>query len=125
MAHSWQQMVCGSVGRSILARPCPDGDSFERGHLGRCPASTSLGRPPLAPGCRAPSIPLFAPCLQLPSQGGRLILASDGVWDAVSNERAAKCCRGLPPQQAAAQIIKVRHAPGGGSNAAPPANPPP
>ncbi|GAQ91594.1 Putative protein phosphatase 2C family protein [Klebsormidium nitens] len=44
--------------------------------------------------------------IRLPPQGGRLILASDGVWDAVNNERAAKSCRGQGPNQAAAQVIK-------------------
>lgn len=37
-----------------------------------------------------------------------MIIASDGVWDAMSAEAALVCCRGLPPDTAAAQIVKVR-----------------
>ncbi|XP_052203276.1 probable protein phosphatase 2C 12 [Diospyros lotus] len=40
------------------------------------------------------------------SAGGRLILSSDGVWDALSAETALDCCRGLPPDAAASQIVK-------------------
>lgn len=36
-----------------------------------------------------------------------MIIASDGVWDAMSAEAALVCCRGLPPDTAAAQIVKV------------------
>lgn len=45
--------------------------------------------------------------MQLSSAGGRMIIASDGVWDALSAEAALVCCRGLPPDTAAAQIVKV------------------
>lgn len=38
--------------------------------------------------------------------GGRLIVASDGVWDALSTEKTAKCCRGLSPELAAKQVVK-------------------
>lgn len=41
-----------------------------------------------------------------PSCGGRLIIASDGVWDAISPEVAFSCCRGLSAEDAPAQIIK-------------------
>ena len=39
--------------------------------------------------------------------GGRLIIASDGVWDALSSDKAADCCRGLTPELAARQVVKV------------------
>lgn len=45
--------------------------------------------------------------LQLSCAGGRLIISSDGVWDALTSEQALNCCRGLPPEAAAAQIVKV------------------
>lgn len=44
---------------------------------------------------------------QMSSGGGRLIISSDGVWDALSAETAFDCCRGMPPDAAAAQIVKV------------------
>nr|GEU76487.1 probable protein phosphatase 2C 12 [Tanacetum cinerariifolium] len=44
--------------------------------------------------------------LQLSSAGGRLIIASDGVWDALSAEAALECCRGMPPDAAAGQVVK-------------------
>jgi hypothetical protein len=52
VAHSWQEMVCRSVGRSNLARPCRDGDLFERATLGAAlPPPGSVGPPlPLAAG---------------------------------------------------------------------------
>lgn len=46
--------------------------------------------------------------MQLSSAGGRLIIASDGVWDALSAEAALECCRGMPPDAAAGQVVKVR-----------------
>lgn len=39
--------------------------------------------------------------------GGRLIIASDGIWDALSSEMAAQSCRGLPAELAARQVVKV------------------
>ena len=45
--------------------------------------------------------------MQLSSTGGRLIVSSDGVWDAISAETAFECCRGMPPDAAASQIVKV------------------
>ncbi|KAJ7296201.1 hypothetical protein O6H91_Y137700 [Diphasiastrum complanatum] len=48
----------------------------------------------------------FVKQIKLPATGGRLILASDGVWDSLSSERAAKCCRGLTAELAARQIVK-------------------
>lgn len=45
--------------------------------------------------------------MQLSTCGGRLIIASDGVWDALDSEKAAKCCRGLSqPEVAAKHIVK-------------------
>lgn len=35
------------------------------------------------------------------------MIASDGIWDALSSEMAAKSCRGLPAELAARQIVKV------------------
>lgn len=47
--------------------------------------------------------------MQLSSAGGRLIIASDGVWDALNSDKAAKCCRGLLQSEVAAKhIVKVR-----------------
>lgn len=45
--------------------------------------------------------------LQLSSNGGRLIISSDGVWDALSFETACNCSRGLSVEAAANQIVKV------------------
>lgn len=50
---------------------------------------------------------MFALYLQLSTAGGRLIISSDGVWDALSAEAALDCCRGMLPDAAAAQIVKV------------------
>ncbi|XP_057765823.1 probable protein phosphatase 2C 15 [Salvia miltiorrhiza] len=44
--------------------------------------------------------------VKLSSTGGRLIIASDGVWDALSSEMAAKSCRGLPAELAARLVVK-------------------
>ncbi|KAJ8619747.1 hypothetical protein MRB53_028276 [Persea americana] len=44
--------------------------------------------------------------VKLSSAGGRLIIASDGIWDALSSEVAAKSCRGLPAELAARQVVK-------------------
>ncbi|XAR72325.1 Phosphoprotein phosphatase [Bertholletia excelsa] len=44
--------------------------------------------------------------VKLSSAGGRLIVASDGIWDALSSEMAAKSCRGLPAELAARQVVK-------------------
>lgn len=45
--------------------------------------------------------------IKLSNLGGRLIIASDGIWDALSSEVAAKTCRGLPAELAARQVVKV------------------
>ncbi|PHT67315.1 putative protein phosphatase 2C 3 [Capsicum annuum] len=44
--------------------------------------------------------------VKLSTGGGRLIIASDGIWDAVSSDMAAKSCRGLPAELAARQVVK-------------------
>ncbi|KAM0892250.1 hypothetical protein ACQ4PT_025870 [Festuca glaucescens] len=44
--------------------------------------------------------------VKLSNTVGRLIIASDGIWDALSSEAAAKCCRGLPAELAAKQVVK-------------------
>ncbi|KAI4375031.1 hypothetical protein MLD38_012949 [Melastoma candidum] len=44
--------------------------------------------------------------VKLSSGGGRLIISSDGVWDALSAEAALDCCRGMSPDASAAQIVK-------------------
>nr|DAD31854.1 TPA_asm: hypothetical protein HUJ06_010705 [Nelumbo nucifera] len=44
--------------------------------------------------------------VELSKAGGRLIIASDGIWDALSSEMAAKSCRGLPAELAARQVVK-------------------
>lgn len=44
--------------------------------------------------------------VKLSNAGGRLIIATDGVWDALSSDKAANCCRGLPAELAAKQIVK-------------------
>lgn len=49
---------------------------------------------------------LFLVC-QLSKAGGRLIIASDGIWDALSSDVAAKSCRGLPAELAAKLVVKV------------------
>lgn len=45
--------------------------------------------------------------MKLSTAGGRLIIASDGIWDALSSDMAAKSCRGLPAELAARQVVKV------------------
>ncbi|KAB2089944.1 hypothetical protein ES319_A03G094000v1 [Gossypium barbadense] len=44
--------------------------------------------------------------IKMSKAGGRMIISSDGVWDALSAEAALDCCRGMPPEAAAAQIVK-------------------
>ncbi|KAF9600617.1 hypothetical protein IFM89_011200 [Coptis chinensis] len=42
---------------------------------------------------------------QLSTVGGRLVISSDGVWDALSSEAAMNCCRGMSPAVATSQIV--------------------
>ncbi|KAK7275286.1 hypothetical protein RIF29_16398 [Crotalaria pallida] len=44
--------------------------------------------------------------VKLSKAGGRLIIASDGIWDALSSEMTAKSCRGVPAELAAKQVVK-------------------
>uniref|UniRef100_A0A5B7AQ64 protein-serine/threonine phosphatase n=1 Tax=Davidia involucrata TaxID=16924 RepID=A0A5B7AQ64_DAVIN len=44
--------------------------------------------------------------MKMSSGGGRLIISSDGVWDALSAEMALDCCRGMPADAAASQVVK-------------------
>ncbi|XP_078154921.1 putative protein phosphatase 2C 12 [Carex rostrata] len=44
--------------------------------------------------------------VKLSNAGGRLVIASDGVWDALSHENSLSCCRGLPAEAAATRIVK-------------------
>ncbi|KAG6516507.1 hypothetical protein ZIOFF_026972 [Zingiber officinale] len=43
---------------------------------------------------------------KLSNAGGRLVISSDGVWDALSAEKVLSCCRGLPAEAAAFRIVK-------------------
>lgn len=44
--------------------------------------------------------------VKLSDAGGRLVIASDGIWDALSSDVAANCCRGLPADLAAKLVVK-------------------
>ncbi|KAL4586648.1 hypothetical protein LXL04_011289 [Taraxacum kok-saghyz] len=44
--------------------------------------------------------------VKLSNRGGRLIIASDGIWDSLSSETAAESCRRLPSELAARQVVK-------------------
>ncbi|CAM8911598.1 unnamed protein product [Rhodiola kirilowii] len=44
--------------------------------------------------------------VKLSSAGGRLIIASDGIWDALSSEQAATVCRRLPAELAVKLVVK-------------------
>jgi len=55
-----------------------------------------------------PGLLLAAPQLtqlRFPVEGGRLLLASDGVWDCVDIHRAAKCARGAAASEAADRVL--------------------
>ncbi|CAN7019675.1 unnamed protein product [Brassica rapa subsp. trilocularis] len=43
---------------------------------------------------------------ELSDAGGRLIIASDGIWDILSSDMAAKACRGLSAELAAKLVVK-------------------
>uniref|UniRef100_A0A0D9W5M3 protein-serine/threonine phosphatase n=1 Tax=Leersia perrieri TaxID=77586 RepID=A0A0D9W5M3_9ORYZ len=45
--------------------------------------------------------------IKLSSTGGRIIISSDGVWDALTAETAFSCAQGLPPEAAADQIEAI------------------
>ncbi|XAR52668.1 Phosphoprotein phosphatase [Bertholletia excelsa] len=44
--------------------------------------------------------------VKLSNSGGRLIIASDGIWDALESDLAAQSCRGLPAELAAKLVVK-------------------
>ncbi|CAI9779108.1 unnamed protein product [Fraxinus pennsylvanica] len=44
--------------------------------------------------------------MKLSNGGGRLIIASDGVWDALSSDMAAESCRGLSAELASRLVLK-------------------
>lgn len=44
--------------------------------------------------------------VKISNAGGRLIIASDGIWDALSSDLAAQSCRGLPAELAAKLVVK-------------------
>lgn len=48
------------------------------------------------------------PQVTLPHTGGRLLLASDGLWDMVSPKSALHHVRGLPASKAAAELVRVQ-----------------
>lgn len=48
----------------------------------------------------------FVKQVKLSNLGGRLIIASDGIWDALPSKVAAKTCRGLSAELAARQVVK-------------------
>ena len=45
----------------------------------------------------------------LPATGGRVIIASDGLWDAVAPKTAAHHVRGMPASKAATELVQARH----------------
>ncbi|XP_031496419.1 probable protein phosphatase 2C 12 isoform X1 [Nymphaea colorata] len=48
----------------------------------------------------------FVKQVKLSNAGGRLIISSDGVWDALTSEMAVSCSSGLPADVAAKKIVK-------------------
>ena len=44
----------------------------------------------------------------LPASGARLMLASDGLWDAVAPKTAAHHVRGMPASKAAMELVRAR-----------------
>ncbi|XP_029128048.1 probable protein phosphatase 2C 12 [Cajanus cajan] len=44
--------------------------------------------------------------VKLSTAGGRVIISSDGVWDALTAEMALDCCRGMSADAAASHIVK-------------------
>lgn len=47
----------------------------------------------------------FVKQVKISPAGGRLVIASDGVWDALSSEKAVKCCRSAERAEVAAKHI--------------------
>lgn len=46
----------------------------------------------------------------LPSKGARLIIASDGLWDAINPKTAAHHVRGMQAGKAAGELVGIHHA---------------
>ena len=44
--------------------------------------------------------------VKLSTSGGRLVICSDGVWDALTAEMVLDCCRGMSAEAAAPHIVK-------------------
>ncbi|TXG65207.1 hypothetical protein EZV62_006482 [Acer yangbiense] len=44
--------------------------------------------------------------VKLSNAWGRLVIASDGIWDALSSDMVAQSCRGLPAELAAKLVVK-------------------
>ncbi|KAL2346396.1 hypothetical protein Fmac_000396 [Flemingia macrophylla] len=44
--------------------------------------------------------------VKLSTAGGRVVISSDGVWDALTAEMALDCCRGMSADAAASHIVK-------------------
>lgn len=44
--------------------------------------------------------------VKLSNAGGRLVISSDGVWDALTAEMVLDCCRGMSAEAAAPHIVK-------------------
>ncbi|CAJ2641012.1 unnamed protein product [Trifolium pratense] len=44
--------------------------------------------------------------VKLSTSGGRLVISSDGVWDALTAEMVLDCCRGMSAEAAAPHIVK-------------------
>jgi serine/threonine protein phosphatase PrpC len=60
--------------------------------------------------CQAGEIVLSEPEVRqvtLPATGGRVIIASDGLWDAVAPKTAAHHVRGMPATKASRELGQV------------------
>ena len=105
----------------LVAAVCPvtgGGPSTARDGVGLAPlrAWTADGRGGFAnaralgdlDACNGAPVTSPAPALTqvlLPKDGGRVLLASDGVWDAVPPHRAARAARPLGPPEAAEAVV--------------------
>lgn len=45
--------------------------------------------------------------LCMPEQGGRIVVASDGLWDAVTPKTALHHIRGMPASKAGRELVQV------------------
>lgn len=70
---------------------------------GRCTPAAHSFRQKLPAHSRQSSC---AAQVTLPRGGGRLLLASDGLWDSVSPKTALHHIRGLPASKAAAELVR-------------------